>query len=72
MPFQVYKSMILLYVAAHLIVPMGCSSISSKSSYLRPNLLLIFGAGETVLRGGQAAEHMRLRSQHGLSSLLAL
>lgn len=38
MPFQVYKSMILLYVAAHLIVPMGCSSISSKSSYLRPNL----------------------------------
>lgn len=63
--------MILLYVAAHLIVPMGCSTISSKSSYLRPNLLLIFGAGETVLRE-QAAEHTWLRGQPGLSSLLAL
>lgn len=58
-------------MAAHLIVPMGSSAISSKSSYLRPKVLVIIRAGEAVLRE-QAGEHSSLRIQYGLSNLLGL
>lgn len=41
--------MILLCVAAPLIVPMGCTTVSSNLLYLRANMLFIIRAQEAVL-----------------------